>query len=28
LPAPDLAPVMFWLGRDEVLARIEKHLPA
>lgn len=28
LPAPDLAPVMYWLGRDEVLARIEKHLPA
>ena len=25
LPAPDLAPVMYWLGRDEVLARIEKH---
>lgn len=28
LPAPDLAPVMFWLGRDEVLARIDKHLSA
>jgi glutamyl-tRNA synthetase len=28
LPAPDLAPVMYWLGRDEVMARIEKHLPA
>mgnify|MGYP001799344518 CR=1 FL=1 len=28
LPAPDLAPVMHWLGRDEVLARIGKHLPA
>jgi len=28
LPAPDLAPVMYWLGRDEVLARIEKHVPA
>ncbi|MEL6858926.1 MAG: glutamate--tRNA ligase [Pseudomonadota bacterium] len=28
LPAPDLAPVMFWLGRQEVLARIGKHLPA
>lgn len=28
LPAPDLAPVMYWLGREEVLARIEKHLPA
>ena len=28
LPAPDLAPVMYWLGRDEVLARIDKHLPA
>ena len=28
LPAPDLAPVMTWLGRDEVLARIGNHLPA
>ena len=28
LPAPDLAPVMVWLGRDEVLARIQKYLPA
>lgn len=28
LPAPDLAPVLSWLGRSEVLARIEKHLPA
>ncbi len=28
LPAPDLAPVMYWLGRDEVLARIKKHIPA
>ena len=28
LPAPDLAPVMVWLGRDEVLARIQKHLLA
>ena len=28
LPAPDLAPVMYWLGRDEVLARIGKHLSA
>lgn len=28
LPAPDLAPVMTWLGREEVLARIDKHLPA
>lgn len=28
LPAPDLAPVLFWLGRSEVLARIEEHLPA
>ncbi|MEM9572482.1 MAG: glutamate--tRNA ligase [Pseudomonadota bacterium] len=28
LPAPDLAPVMYWLGRDEVLARLDKHLPA
>ncbi|MCH9751117.1 MAG: glutamate--tRNA ligase [Alphaproteobacteria bacterium] len=27
LPAPDLAPVMYWLGRDEVLARIDNHLP-
>jgi len=28
LPAPELAPVMHWLGRDEVLRRIETHLPA
>ena len=28
LPAPDLAPDMHWLGHDEVLARIGKHLPA
>ncbi|MEM8615840.1 MAG: glutamate--tRNA ligase [Pseudomonadota bacterium] len=28
LPAPDLAPVMAWLGRTEVLARLDKHLPA
>ena len=28
LPAPDLAPVMHWLGHDEVLVRIDKHLPA
>ena len=28
LPAPDLAPVMHWLGRAEVLARLDKHLPA
>ncbi len=28
LPAPDLAPIMHWLGRDEVLDRIGKHLPA
>ncbi|MEO1303842.1 MAG: glutamate--tRNA ligase [Pseudomonadota bacterium] len=28
LPAPDLAPVLHWLGREEVLARIGKHLPA
>lgn len=28
LPAPDLAPVLSWLGRSEVLARIQKHLPA
>ena len=27
LPAPDLAPVMSWLGRTEVLDRIGKHLP-
>ncbi len=27
LPAPDLAPVIAWLGRTEVLARIDKHLP-
>ncbi|WP_084396099.1 glutamate--tRNA ligase [Henriciella aquimarina] len=26
LPAPDLAPVMAWLGRDETLARIDFHL--
>ena len=26
LPAPDLAPVMEWLGRDETLARIDFHL--
>ena len=26
LPAPDLAPVMEWLGREEVLARIDNHL--
>lgn len=28
LPAPDLAPVIAWLGREEVMARIDKHLPA
>ena len=28
LPAPDLAPVMAWLGKEEVLARIDKHLGA
>ncbi|MEL7391321.1 MAG: glutamate--tRNA ligase [Pseudomonadota bacterium] len=28
LPAPDLAPVMHWLGREEVLERIRKHIPA
>jgi len=28
LPAPDLAPVMHWLGREEVLARLDIHLPA
>lgn len=27
LPAPDLAPVLAWLGRDEVLSRIDIHLP-
>ena len=26
LPAPDLAPVVSWLGRDEVFRRIERHL--
>lgn len=26
LPAPDLAPVMEWLGRDEVLARLDEQL--
>ncbi|MEM5517483.1 glutamate--tRNA ligase [Henriciella sp. AS95] len=26
LPAPDLAPVMAWLGRDETIARIDFHL--
>ncbi|WP_084418848.1 glutamate--tRNA ligase [Henriciella litoralis] len=26
LPAPDLAPVMEWLGRDETLTRIDFHL--
>ena len=28
LPAPDLLPVLTWLGREEVLTRIEHHLPA
>ncbi len=28
LPAPDLAPVITWLGRDEVMARIDRHLLA
>ncbi|MCI4645092.1 MAG: glutamate--tRNA ligase family protein, partial [Hyphomonadaceae bacterium] len=28
LPAPDLAPVMAWLGRDETLARIDDQLAA
>ena len=28
LPAPDLAPVMEWLGRDETLGRIEDQLQA
>lgn len=27
LPAPDLAPVLVWLGREEVMARISEHLP-
>ncbi len=27
LPAPDLAPITTWLGREEVLARIDRHLP-
>ena len=26
LPAPDLAPVMAWLGRDEVLSRLDEQL--
>lgn len=26
IPAPDLAPVMAWLGRDEVLSRIDERL--
>jgi glutamyl-tRNA synthetase len=28
LPAPDLAPVAYWLGRETVLERIDRHLPA
>ncbi|MEO0467232.1 MAG: glutamate--tRNA ligase [Pseudomonadota bacterium] len=28
LPAPDLAPVMVWLGRDEVLARLDDQIAA
>ncbi|MEM9938962.1 MAG: glutamate--tRNA ligase [Pseudomonadota bacterium] len=28
LPAPDIAPVMSWLGREDVLARIDRHLPS
>ena len=28
LPAPDLAPVMAFLGRSEVLARIDRHISA
>ncbi|MDJ0920855.1 MAG: glutamate--tRNA ligase [Henriciella sp.] len=28
LPAPDIAPVLYWLGREDVLARIDRHLPA
>ena len=28
LPAPDLAPVMEWLGREETLARIDDQLAA
>lgn len=27
LPAPDLAQVIAWLGRDEVLTRLKKHFP-
>jgi len=26
LPAPDLAPVMDWLGREETLGRIEDQI--
>ena len=26
LPAPDLAPVMAWLGKDETLRRLDFHL--
>lgn len=28
LPAPDLVPVLAWLGRNTVLTRIDHHLPA
>ncbi|MEO1473397.1 MAG: hypothetical protein AAFS03_05575, partial [Pseudomonadota bacterium] len=28
LPAPDLAPVLEWLGREETLARIQDQLDA
>jgi glutamyl-tRNA synthetase len=28
LPAPDLAPVMDWLGREEALGRIDDQLQA
>jgi glutamyl-tRNA synthetase len=28
LPAPDLAPVMDWLGREETLDRIDDQLQA
>ncbi|GAB5457717.1 MAG: glutamate--tRNA ligase [Henriciella sp.] len=27
LPAPDLAPVIVWLGREEVMSRIKEYLP-
>ena len=27
LPAPDLAPVLSWIGREETLKRIDIHMP-